>query len=185
MASVPTSSDPELDMSLHSWCCLRVTQAVRNNSEHEFNLVRASHLTRKGIISFRQVPTYAKQHLGRIARAPVDQHCSPAAGRGVRTAISNAGSTVRNLSGQELLWGSSLHQSLAPACCAICMWLAVARLKESLSYRSLCKLNQTCTFLFFLSLHRSFSLSLQRAFVRSVSGTTEERRVEEDALLLS
>lgn len=76
-SSVPTSSNPELDESLHSWCCLRVTREVRNNSEREFILVRASHLERKGRIAFLQGPRCAKQHLGRTAPAAVDQRRSP------------------------------------------------------------------------------------------------------------
>lgn len=160
-SSVPTHSNPELE-SLHSWCCLGVTWEVRNNSERELNLVRASHLERKGRIAFLQGPNSTWAEQPRLLSISTAHLC---AGRGVRMAISNAGSKVRNLPCQELLWGSSLQQSLDASMVCNLYAICSGTFEREVVLQSIVQTESNLHFSPFLSLHRSFCLSSQRAFL--------------------
>lgn len=87
------------------------------------------------------------------------------AGRGVRMAISNAGSKVRNLSCQELLWGSSLQQSLGASMVCDLRANCSGTFERELVLQIVVQTESNLHFSPFLSLHRSFCLSLQRAFL--------------------
>jgi len=169
----PDQQHPELGTALHSWSCLGVTQRVRKNSEHEFNLVRAPRLMGKGRIAL------LPGRVGRRAQARVPALLP-------RVLAEESGRDPhRGRHGQmPTLPGAALGKQRAatPGASVVCSLYAACSgtFKRELLLQMAVQTEPS--FSPFLSLHRAFSLSWQRALVCRVPGTAAGRSAAEVAL---